>query len=663
MTDSTPAGFASLGLPFSILRVLEELGYEAPSPIQAQAIPSLLDGLDVLGTAQTGTGKTAAFALPLLTRTQADLRSPQVLCLAPTRELAQQVAEAVKTYSKYIPGVQVVSIYGGADYGPQLRELKQGPQWVVGTPGRVMDHLRRGSLDLSDIRAVVLDEADEMLRMGFIDDVNWILEQAPRERQTALFSATMPKEIQRVAEEHLQDPVQVKIQAKTTTNANIRQRYWFVGGSHKNDAMLRICETEDFDAMMVFVRTKQATEEVADFMLANGFKCAPLNGDIPQALREKAVEKLKNGQLDIIVATDVAARGLDVERISHVINYDIPSDTESYVHRIGRTGRAGRTGDAIVFVRGREKRMLRDIEHATRQSIEEMQLPTAKQVNEKRRERFQSRIVDALNGSKNALYRDMIEKVLAEHPVDALDVAAALAVLVQGDKPLFLDEKQDARMQERRDRDERSERSERGDRRERGDRNERSRDRDERPSRDRGERSERFERSERPGRDRDERPARGSKGTPDKQAKALKGHPEVDMVRYKVGIGYDDGLRPGNLVGAIANEADLESEYIGHIEILDSYAVVDLPEGMPADLMSKLKKARVCGRPLDIEVFQGAPAAGGDKRPASPYQGKQEHKVERKVDRKPREKSDFGRKDFERKDFDRKPKLKLKKST
>ncbi|MFY9178562.1 MAG: DEAD/DEAH box helicase [Venatoribacter sp.] len=621
MTDSTPTGFASLGLPFSILRVLEELGYEAPSPIQAQAIPSLLEGRDVLGMAQTGTGKTAAFALPLLTRTQADLHSPQVLCLAPTRELAQQVAEAVKTYSKYIPGLNVVSIYGGAEYGPQLRELKRGPQWVVGTPGRVMDHLRRGSLELNDIRAVVLDEADEMLRMGFIDDVNWILEQAPRERQTALFSATMPKEIQRVAEEHLKSPVQVRIEAKTTTNANIRQRYWFVGGAHKNDAMLRICETEDFDAMMVFVRTKQATEEVADFMLANGFKCAPLNGDIPQALREKTVEKLKNGQLDIIVATDVAARGLDVERISHVINYDIPSDTESYVHRIGRTGRAGRSGDAIVFVRGREKRMLRDIEHATRQSIEEMALPSAKQVNEKRAERFQSRIVDALGSNKNTLFRGMIEKVLLENPVDALDVAAALASLLQGNKPLFLDEKQDARQNERRDRDDRGERKERGDRRDRGERSER-------PARERSDRPERGERAD-----------RGNKGTPEKHAKALKGHPEVEMLRYAVAIGYEDGLRPGNLVGAIANEADLDSEYIGHIEILDNYAVVDLPDGMPKAVMNKLKKARVCGRPLEIEPFKGTAPVGED-RPV----------------RKARPKAEFGRKDFERK-----PKAKTKK--
>ncbi|WP_297004559.1 DEAD/DEAH box helicase, partial [Thalassolituus sp. UBA6592] len=336
MSDTNSTGFASLGLPFPVLRTLEELGYEAPSPIQANSIPPLLEGRDVLGMAQTGTGKTAAFALPLLTRTQADFNTPQVLCLAPTRELAQQVAEAVKTYSKYIPGINVSAIYGGSDYGSQLRELKRGPQWVVGTPGRVMDHLRRGTLNLADIKAVVLDEADEMLRMGFIDDVNWILEQTPRSRQVALFSATMPREIQKVAETHLNDPVEVKIQAKTTTNDRIRQRYWFVGGVHKNDALMRIAETEDFDAMMVFVRTKQATEEVSDFMSANGFKSAPLNGDIPQALREKAVEKLKAGQLDIIVATDVAARGLDVERISHVINYDIPSDTESYVHRIGR---------------------------------------------------------------------------------------------------------------------------------------------------------------------------------------------------------------------------------------------------------------------------------------------------------------------------------------
>lgn len=598
MTTTTPSGFASLGLPFAILRVLEELGYEAPSPIQAQSIPSLLEGRDVLGMAQTGTGKTAAFSLPLLARTQVESRATQVLCLAPTRELAQQVAEAVQTYSKYMSGLDVCAIYGGTSYGNQIRDLKRGAQWVVGTPGRVMDHIRKGTLKLDEIRAIVLDEADEMLRMGFIDDVNWILEQTPKDRQAALFSATMPKEIQRVAEEHLNDPIQVKIKTKTTTNANITQRYWFVGGTNKNDGLLRICETEDFDAMMVFVRTKQATEEVADFMQANGFKCAPLNGDIPQALREKAVEKLKNGQLDIIVATDVAARGLDVERISHVINYDIPTDTESYVHRIGRTGRAGRTGDAIVFVRGREKRLLRDIEKATHQSIEEMALPSAKQVNEKRKERFQGRIIDALHSEKNKLYREMIEQVLASQPVDALDIAAALAALLQGKKPLFIDEKQDARQQERnkRDRDERGERGDRYERRNKRDRNER------------GERSERGERGERPERD------RGPKAAPDGRAKSLKGRPDVEMVRYQVSVGYDDGLRPGNLVGAIANEAELDSEYIGHIEILDSYAVVDLPEGMPKPVMQKLQKARVCGRPLEIRPYSEAEAKPAKNR-------------------------------------------------
>ncbi len=570
MSESNSTGFASLGLPFAVLRTLEELGYEAPSPIQANSIPPLLEGKDVLGMAQTGTGKTAAFALPLLTRTQADFNSPQVLCLAPTRELAQQVAEAVKTYSKYIPGINVTAIYGGSDYGTQLRELKRGPQWVVGTPGRVMDHLRRGTLNLADIKAVVLDEADEMLRMGFIDDVNWILEQTPRNRQVALFSATMPKEIQRVAETHLHDPVQVKIESKTTTNDRIRQRYWFVAGAHKNDALLRIAETEEFDAMMIFVRTKQATEEVADFMAANGFSCSPLNGDIPQALREKAVEKLKAGQLDIIVATDVAARGLDVERISHVINYDIPSDTESYVHRIGRTGRAGRNGEAIVFVRGREKRMLRDIEKATRQPIEEMPLPTAQMVNEKRRERFQSQIVDAINPQKNQQYREIIEHILVENPVDALDVAAAVASLLQGKKSLFIDEKQDARMADARERENRRER-----------------------------------REPREGRDSRERPQR-NKALPEAHAKALKGHPEVEMERYMVKLGYDDGLKPGNLVGAVANEADLDSEYIGHIEIFNQFAVIDLPGGMPSPVMNKLKKARVCGRPLDIQQYKPA---------------------------------------------------------
>ncbi|MAE34276.1 MAG: ATP-dependent RNA helicase [Oceanospirillaceae bacterium] len=593
MTDSNSTGFASLGLPFPVLRVLEELGYETPSAIQANSIPPLLEGKDVLGMAQTGTGKTAAFALPLLVRTNPDFRTPQVLVLAPTRELAQQVAEAAKTYSKHMSGINVTAIYGGSDYGSQLRELKRGPQWVVGTPGRVMDHLRRGTLSLADIKAVVLDEADEMLRMGFIDDVNWILEQAPAKRQVALFSATMPKEIQRVAETHLNEPVQVKIESKTTTNDRIRQRYWFVGGVHKNDALLRIAETEDFDAMMIFVRTKQATEEVADFMAANGFRCAPLNGDIPQQQRERAVEKLKAGKLDMIVATDVAARGLDVERISHVINYDIPQDTESYVHRIGRTGRAGREGEAIVFVRGREKRMLRDIEKATRQPIEEMPLPSAAQVNEKRREAFRARIIDALNTEKNALYREIIESVLTEHPVDALDVAAACASLIQGDKALFIDEKADQKMQERKKRD----------------------------------RDDREPRQQREPRDRGDRGNRGRKATPDINPLPLKGQPGVDMVRYMVGVGYDDGLRPGNLVGAVANEADLESRYIGHIEILENYSIVDLPAGMPPETMKTLRNARVCGRALEIKEFKGEAGVperkpGGPKRRDGGFKGK-----------------------------------------
>ena len=612
MTDSNSTGFASLGLPFPVLRVLEELGYETPSAIQANSIPPLLEGKDVLGMAQTGTGKTAAFALPLLVRTNPDFRTPQVLVLAPTRELAQQVAEAAKTYSKHMSGINVTAIYGGSDYGSQLRDLKRGPQWVVGTPGRVMDHLRRGTLSLADIKAVVLDEADEMLRMGFIDDVNWILEQAPAKRQVALFSATMPKEIQRVAETHLNEPVQVKIESKTTTNDRIRQRYWFVGGVHKNDALLRIAETEDFDAMMIFVRTKQATEEVADFMAANGFRCAPLNGDIPQQQRERAVEKLKAGKLDMIVATDVAARGLDVERISHVINYDIPQDTESYVHRIGRTGRAGREGEAIVFVRGREKRMLRDIEKATRQPIEEMPLPSAAQVNAKRREAFRARIIDALNTEKNALYREIIESVLTEHPVDALDVAAACASLIQGDKALFIDEKADQKMQERKKRD----------------------------------RDDREPRQQREPRDRGDRGSRGRKATPDINPLPLKGQPNVDMVRYMVGVGYDDGLRPGNLVGAVANEADLESRYIGHIEILENYSIVDLPAGMPPETMKTLRNARVCGRALEIKEFKGEASIperkpGGPKRRDGGFKGKGSKDRDFKASRDSRGSRDF----------------------
>ena len=579
--------FTDLGLPDTLLRVLDDMGYKKPSPIQAQAIPPLLEGKDVLGLAQTGTGKTAAFALPILARTDAASRTPQVLVLAPTRELAMQVAASCEEYAKYTPGLKVAAVYGGQDYGTQIRAIRGGAQWIVGTPGRIMDHLKKGSLSLTDIKAVILDEADEMLRMGFIDDVDWILGHAPKERQVALFSATMPKQIKHIASTHLHNPIEIKIESKTATASTIEQRYWFVGGAHKNDALLRITEVEDCDATMVFVRTKQATEEVADFMKANGVKCEALNGDIPQAQRERVVDKLKRGTLDMIVATDVAARGLDVERISHVINYDIPFDAESYVHRIGRTGRAGRSGKAIMFVRGRERRMLSTIERTTRQRIEEMPLPTAKDVNAVRRERFKATVEGTIGNPQAVMFKEMINELVTDKELDVVEIASALAHLAQNGIPLFLNENERARPPQR----ERTEREDRGDR----------------PQR--------------------ERAPRKSPGDVSTKAMPLKDSPDVDMVRFRMEVGYQDGVKPGNIVGAIANEADLESKFIGHIEIFDDFSMVDLPDGMPETVMSKLKATRICGQPLHLQVADGAKPvnrkppsgrpAGGNRRPSN----------------------------------------------
>jgi ATP-dependent RNA helicase DeaD len=421
-----------------LLAALDRVGYETPSPIQAETIPHLLAGRDLLGRAPTGTGKTAAFILPLLARLDMDVRGPQALVLTPTRELAIQVAEACRRYAGALPGFQVLPIYGGQDYRVQLRQLERGVHVVVGTPGRVMDHMRRGTLDLESLHVLVLDEADEMLRMGFIDDVEWVLEQAPAERQIALFSATLPQAIQRIAKSYLRDPVQVSIAARTATAETIRQRWWLVSGLHKLDALTRILEVEPFDALLLFVRTKTATVELAERLEARGYAAAALNGDLPQKLREQIIERLKRGQLDIIVATDVAARGLDVERISHVVNYDIPYDVEAYIHRIGRTGRAGRAGEAILFVAPRERRMLRAIEHATRQPIEPLTLPSTETVNDKRIADFKQRITDAHAAGELDFLHGLIEQYQQEHDVPATEIAAALARLVIGEQPLLL---------------------------------------------------------------------------------------------------------------------------------------------------------------------------------------------------------------------------------
>ena len=602
--------FRDLGLREELLKVLGDLGYESPSPIQAATIPHLLEGRDVLGQAQTGTGKTAAFALPVLQRLDLSKSKPQALVLAPTRELAIQVAEAFQRYAQHLPGFHVLPIYGGQAYGPQLGGLRRGAHVVVGTPGRVIDHLERGSLDLSGLTTLVLDEADEMLRMGFIDDVEAVLKKTPPTRQIALFSATMPAPIKRIAQTYLRDPVEVKIAAKTTTAANIRQRYWLVSGMQKLDAMTRILEVEPFDAMIVFSRTKQMTEELAERLQARGFAAAAINGDIAQQQRERTVGALKDGKIDILVATDVAARGLDVERISHVLNFDIPYDTESYVHRIGRTGRAGRTGDAILFVAPRERGMLRAIERATRQQIEPMQLPSVETVNEARVAKFKDRITAALAADGLAVFRNLIEAYEREHNVPAIEIAAALARLAQGDKALLIEK---PAKPERREfaNDERPARKPFAEReakpRGAAGKDDKRRDRF-------GERGEHATPFAAPAKRADaaaepakfstrqdgERPARKIREDSPRREPRLERAPEYGMETFRIEVGHTHGVKPNNIVGAIANEAGLESKHIGRIDIRDDYSLIDLPEGMPPELLAHLKKVWVAGQRLRI---------------------------------------------------------------
>jgi ATP-dependent RNA helicase DeaD len=550
MSDTPTPSFKELDLSEPVLKALETIGYETPSPIQAQIIPFVMAGRDVLGQAQTGTGKTAAFAMPILTRIDIKQKDPQALVLAPTRELAIQVAEAFQSYAAHIKGFHVLPIYGGQDYSVQLRQLNRGAHVVVGTPGRVMDHMRRGTLKLDQLKTLVLDEADEMLRMGFIDDVEWILEQTPSTRQTALFSATMPTEIRKIAQKYLNNPEQVTIKVKTTTAANIRQRYWFVSGLHKMDALTRILEAENFDGMIIFVRTKTATIEVAEKLEARGFSASAINGDMSQALRERAIENLKSGKLDILIATDVAARGLDVDRITHVVNYDIPYDTESYVHRIGRTGRAGRTGDAILFVSPREKRLLANIEQATKQKVEEMQLPSTEFINNARVNRFKQRITDTLAAEELSFYNQLINQYQVEHDVPAIDIAAALAKLLQGDTPLLL---KDAGKKPRKDADDKPRGKDQG---------------------------------------------RGERDHGPKRERSRTGGVEMEL--FRIEVGHSDGVKPGNIVGAIANETGIDGDHIARIKIEENYSTVELPAGMPKDLFQALKKVRVAGKPLNI---------------------------------------------------------------
>lgn len=575
MSDSNAPSvtFRDLNLSKELLQGLDEVGYETPSPIQAQAIPHLMQGLDILGHAPTGTGKTAAFALPLLSRLDLNDRRVQVMTLAPTRELAVQVAEAFKRYAKHIPGFNVLAIYGGQDYSGQIRQLKRGVHVVVGTPGRVMDHMRKGTLKLDGLQALVLDEADEMLRMGFVDEVEWILEQTPEERQMALFSATMPKEIQRIARRHLNDPQEVSIKAKTATAETIRQRYWLVSGLRKIEALTRLLEVEDFDGILIFVRTKLATSELAEQLEARGHAAAAMNGDMAQKSREQMVARLKSGGLDILVATDVAARGLDVDRISHVINYDIPYDTEAYIHRIGRTGRAGRTGDAILFVAPRERRMLGAIERATRQKITELELPSTETVNKKRIADFKQKITDTIAKGHLSFMRGIIEEYQSETEASAMDIAAAMANIAQGGQTLLMaPEKKQSNKPRHDSRDSLEPRNNRG------------------RSRERAPRAERTERGNRP-----ERSAGGNRN--------------MDLELFRIEVGREHGVEPSNIVGAIANEAGLDARNIGQISINDHHSMVELPIGMPKDVFGDLRKVWVCGQQLRISRDGEAPGA------------------------------------------------------
>ncbi|WP_425548019.1 DEAD/DEAH box helicase [Arthrobacter ginkgonis] len=563
--------FADLGIDGRILSAVVDLGYEKPSPIQAATIPLLLEGRDVVGVAQTGTGKTAAFAIPALSRLAelADLNgpasSPQVLVLAPTRELALQVAEAFNSYAKYLDNFTVLPVYGGSAYGPQLAGLRRGAQVVVGTPGRVIDHINKGSMDLSDLQYVVLDEADEMLRMGFAEEVDKILEATPEDKQVVLFSATMPSSIRRISKQYLRNPQEVTVKSQTTTGTNIRQRYVQVMGPHKLDAMTRILEAEEFDGVIAFVRTKMATEDLADKLKARGYTAAAINGDIPQQQRERTVENLRDGKIDILVATDVAARGLDVERISHVINYDIPNDTESYVHRIGRTGRAGRKGDAILFMTPREKYLLRAIEKTTRQEVELMHLPSVEIVNDKRLAKFAERITETISSQDLTVFRGLVEKYAADHEdLNEVEIAAALAHMAQGGRPLLMEEMPVPPAKQ----------------------------------------------------------ARMAKGARDGFGSRGPSRPLTEgNATYRLAVGRRQRVMPGSIVGALANEGGLSSAQIGGIDIRSDHTLVELPADLSQDQLRALSRTRIGGELINLELDSGRKPRGEGGYEGGGYRG------------------------------------------
>ncbi len=569
--DTAPSlTFADLGLGDAVLKALRDVGYETPSAIQAATIPTLLAGRDVVGLAQTGTGKTAAFALPIVDRLDAAQKTPQALVLAPTRELALQVCEAFEKYAAHLRGVHVLPVYGGQAYGVQLSALRRGVHVVVGTPGRIMDHLAKGTLDLSALKYLVLDEADEMLKMGFAEDVETILADTPADKQVALFSATMPPAIRRIAQQHLRDAEEITVKTTTTTSANTTQRYLVVSYAQKVDALTRILEVENFDGLIVFVRTKNETETLAEKLRARGYSAAAISGDVAQAQRERTVNQLKAGKLDILVATDVAARGLDVDRISHVVNFDIPVDTESYVHRIGRTGRAGRSGAAISFITPRERRLLDAIEKATRQPLTEMRLPSVDDINTTRLARFDDAITSALGQTERiAEFRDIVAHYVEHHDVAELDVAAALALVAQGDTPLLLSEEE--------------ERAARADER---------RARDARPDRDGG-------------------ASRGASGD-DARGERRPRRDTGSFAKYRIEVGRRHRVEPRQIVGAIANEGGLGRDDFGAIQILADFSIVELPADLSPAVLKKLAGTRISGKLIEIQPDRGRP---GKRRP------------------------------------------------
>ena len=578
MTTESQITFADLGLPQSILDAVNQIGFVTPSPIQQETIPHLLEGRDVLGMAQTGSGKTAAFSLPLLSKIDPNARHPQMLVMAPTRELAIQVADACEQFTKNMKGVRVVTVYGGQRYDIQLRALKQGSQVVVGTPGRILDHIRRGTLDLSALQSIVLDEADEMLRMGFIDDVETVMAELPENHQTALFSATMPEPIRRITKRFMKNPQEVKIKATQRSAPDITQSYWLVNGFRKNDALLRFLEVEEFDAAIIFTRTKTGTVDITELCERNGFRTAALNGDMTQQAREQTLDKLKSGRLDILVATDVAARGIDIERISLVVNYDIPLDAESYVHRIGRTGRAGRSGRALLFVEPRERRLLRNIENLMKKPIDEVSIPNHEMLMEKRRAKFKARVAKQLEHHDLEKYRELLEDLFTADQ-DHEELAAAMMMMLQEKQKLILPPDPAIRPA----------RQERG-----------RRDRDDRRS------------------ERGSREHRENNG--------------VAMDLYRIEIGREDGVEVRHIVGAIANEGDINSRYIGHIKLYDTYSTIELPQGMPNHLVQHFaQKSRVLNKQMQMSLLGPAGSQSGQSFEG---RGRRDDRNERRNDRR-----------------------------